>query len=250
MAWSFVDGGELDGSATVVTVASEAPAGVALGDILIAFFINKSVTANAVTPPAGWVTPAIINDQNDCTTAADRHQFTIFYKIAVADDVTISVAEGTYTFTKAVDDNVLFGGVICAWRSDAGTITIDATAPVATKTVGATDNVSFPAFDPTSTNTHVIYAAFYGNDVTTPAADMSADTNPDCTIRFENETSIGTDCTIAICSGDSDGSSIASRTWAMNATTDAGNSGVVFAISIADGGAPAEQQKFMLLGVG
>jgi hypothetical protein len=60
---------------------------------------------------------------------------------------------------------------------------------------------------------------------------MSGDTNPDCVRRFDLETGTGTDATIALTSGPTtDGSNIASRTWASAATTDSGNTGMVFGL--------------------
>jgi hypothetical protein len=94
----------------------------------------------------------------------------------------------------------------------------------------ASDNITFPAFDPQGVETHVVFMGFYGNDLTTMNAAMSADTNPDCTTRYDLETSSGNDCTLACTSGLSDGSNIASRTWASASTTDAGSTAVVFGL--------------------
>lgn len=59
---------------------------------------------------------------------------------------------------------------------------------------------------------------------------MSNDTNPNCTKDCDVESSTGTDCSIAFTSGTNDGSNIASRTWASVSSTDAGSTGVVFAL--------------------
>lgn len=223
MAVSFVAAGTFAGNATLATQDIVAPA-CSANDILVAAIINKSVTANAVSPPDSTWFPIIPTEVNDCTTAADDHQYSLFWKRATG-------SGGTFTFTKAVDDNVLFGGLIVAY-SGARTVgsPLDPTLAARTETAAAADNVSFPAFDPTYTDVRVIYVAFYGNDLTTFAAAMSADTNPDCTIDTDQESSTGNDCSIAITSGLSDGTSIASRTWASGSTTDAGNTGVVFAL--------------------
>ena len=114
----------------------------------------------------------------------------------------------------------------CHWREP-----IDRTAVGATVTVGANDNIAFPAFTPSSSEAMVIYFGFYGNDLTTPGAAMSNDVNPDCTTRYDRETSSGNDVTICCTSGTNDGSAIASRTWAMASTADAGSTGVVLALA-------------------
>ena len=93
--------------------------------------------------------------------------------------------------------------------------------------------MTFPAFDPTSTDVEVIFVAFYCGNVTTFSAAMSSDTNPDCTTRWDLETSAGANCTIACTSGSNDGSNVASRTWASNADVDLENTGVVFALVVA-----------------
>ena len=225
MAVSFVAAGSLAGNATVATQAIVAPA-TQYGDVLICAIINKSVTANVVSAPtADWKT-VIATEVNDCTTAADDHQFSLFYRRAEASGVT-------YTFTKATDDNVLFAGVIVAYRGADPDNPLDATAAARTKTAGVADNVTFPAYDPVSTDNRVIFVAFYGNDATTFAAAMSADTNPDCTNDCDVETATGSDASIAFTSGTNDGSNVASRTWASSSTVDAGSTGVVFALQAA-----------------
>jgi hypothetical protein len=221
MSVTFVAAGALAGNATVATQAIAQPT-CAVGDILICAIINKSVTANVVSPPDGSWTAVIATEVNDCTTAADDHQFSLFWKIATA-------TTGNHTFTKATDDNVLFAGVMVAYRGTAST-PLDATPAARTKTAGASDNVSFPAYDPTSTDVRVIFVAYYGNDATTFAAAMSNDVNPDCTIDVDVESGTGNDCSIAITSGLNDGSNVAARTWASSSTIDAGNTGVVFAL--------------------
>jgi hypothetical protein len=225
MAVTFVGAGAIAGNATLATQAIGTHANTAVGDILICQLINKSVTANAFSPPDGTWTAVITTEVNDCTTAADDHQYGLYWKRADA------AGANNHTFSKAVDDNVLFAGVISSWRgAKASGSPIDATAPARTETAGASANVTFPAFDPTETSVHVIFMAYYGNDLSTAAAAMSADTNPDCTVRYDLETGTGTDATLACTSGDNDGSNIASRTWGFAPTANAGNTGVVFAL--------------------
>lgn len=226
MAVTFVGAGALAGNATLASQAISCHANTLIGDILICQLINKSVTANAFSPPAGGAWSAVIaTEVNDCTTAADDHQYGLYWRRADANGAQ------SFTFTKAVDDNVLFAGVVSSWRGAlASGSPLDATAAARTETAGAADAVSFPVYDPVSAVAHVIYMAYYGNDLTTFAAAMSADTNPDCTTRYDLETGTGNDASLACTSGDSDGSNIAARTWASGSTTDADNTGVVFAL--------------------
>lgn len=218
MAVTFVSASTLAVNATLPTQAITVPATSQANDLLVAFIINKGLT-NVISPPdASWT--QIYQGAADCTLAADDHRAAIFWKKATG-------SGGSFTFTKATDDNLLFGGVIGAWRGQ------DQTSPIevgsATITAGASASVSFPSFDP-SVGTHVVYAAFYGNDLTTFAAAMSSDVNPDCTKVIDLESSTGNDCSIAVASGDSDGTLILIRTWASGASAAAGSTGVVFGI--------------------
>lgn len=224
MAVTFVGNGVLGVNATTPS-QTITDASVAVGNyVLIAVVINKGLAA-AIAPPDGtW--SLLVLGSTDCTTAADDHSYAIYYKL-----VTSYSGGVGYTFTKDIDDNVTFGGIISTWAGADGTNPIDDTAVGVTPTTSAADDVSFPAFDPTGTDSHIIYVAIYGNDLTTFAAAMSSDTNPDCTKRFDVETSTGTDVSIALTSGDTtDGSNIASRTWASSSTTDAGSTGIVFGL--------------------
>jgi hypothetical protein len=212
---AFVGAGALAGNATVTPQAISSHASTIVGDILFCQLINKSATANVVTPPdATWT--KVIEASNSAATGP--HQYTLFWKRA-----SLAGAQ-SYTFTKATDDNVLFAGVISTWRASG----LDPTTRGVTATTSAADNVSFPAFDPVGV-AHVIYFAWYGLSATTFG--VMAGTNPTCTNRYDLESATGTTCTLSATSGDSDPSAIGSRTWASASTTDAGNTGVVIALS-------------------
>lgn len=225
MAVTFVAAGTLAGNATVATQAIVAPA-CAADDILIAVLVNKSVTSNTISAPDGTWTQ-ITQGIADCTLAADDHEYAVFWKRATG-------SGGTFTFTKATDDNNLFAGVIYAFRGcPTSGSPLDATAVGVSVNAAAADNVTFPAFDPTNTDSHIVFIAIYGNDLTTFASAMSSDTDPDCTLRDDQETSTGSDASIACISGDTtDGANIASRTWASSSTTDAGSTGIVFGLKV------------------
>lgn len=222
MAVSYVGNGTLAVTTTEVSIEITAPACVA-GDLMICFICSRSATTNTILAPTGWtqIAQAFLNH----TTSSFNNQYACFWKFAQS-------SGEAHTFTKATDDNVSFGGIIGVWRG-VKPVPLDTTAPdVRDTSLSAQDNVSFGAFDPTSTNVHVVFVAFYSDNSTTFSAAMSGDTNPDCTTRFDEENASGADFTIAVTSGDNDGSSIAARTWASNSVTDAGNSAVVFALVV------------------
>jgi hypothetical protein len=212
---AFVGAGALADNATVATQAIASHASTAVGDFLIAQIYNKSTGANVTSPPDGTWTKII--EANNSTS----HQYTLYWKKA-----TVAGAQ-SYTFTKATDDNVAFGGVISTWRVTG----IDATSRGVTATTSVTDNVTFPAFDPTSTIAHIAYFAFYADDLTTFTT-MPAGSG--LTLCYDLETATGTDFTLACCSVNSDGSAYAGRTWASASTADAPNTGVVLAFTLLD----------------
>ena len=219
---TFVAAGALATNAAVASMAVTAPT-LAANDIMIASLVNKAL-GNVISPPDGTWTE-IIQDDADCNLAVDDHRFAVYWKRAASGD-----SGAAFTFTKVTDDNQLFAGVISAWRGCVTTGSpIDGGA--AAKTSAAADNVSFPALWPAGPNEAVVFIAFYGNDLTTFAAAMSSDTNPDCTTRFDLENSGGTDCSIACTSGPLTGAPfVGVRTWASASTTDAGSTGVVFGL--------------------
>ena|SRR3990167_9425813 len=204
--------GALATNTTTVTLPVVSPT-CSVGDALICFLLNKQ-DVNAISAPDGdWTEIA----QVDIGTSG---------RLAAFLRSSPDTGGTTYNFTKATDDNVLFIGVIQAYTP----ATLDATA-AGTQTSGlATDDVTYPGFDPTATENRTIFAAYYLNDLTTFSAAMSADTNPDCTIDFDLETDVGLDASLAVTSGTNDGATIDSRSWASNSTTNAGTGGLVFAL--------------------
>lgn len=219
---SFVAAGSLATNIVDQTLAIVAPA-CQSGDILIAQVINKALSVAMSPPDSTWT--QLYQADADCTTAADDHRAAIWWKRA-----SDANSGATFNFTKA-SGTVLFAGVISVWRgATRDNNPIDPTALASQVNVAAADNVTFPAFDPTNQEAHVIFMSFYGNDLTTFNAAMSVDTNPDCTLRYDLETSQGNDCSLSCISGKSDGSNIASRTWASASTTDAGSTAIVFGL--------------------
>jgi hypothetical protein len=214
---SFVAAGALGTEVADQTLTVAAPTCEA-GDILLAQIINKALSV-AITPPAGWT--ELYQADADCTTAADDHRAALYWKRAALAD-----SGANFDFTKA-SGTVLFAGVISAWRWADAFNPIDKSGVASQVNAAAADNVTFPAYDPWSDRAHVIFFSYYGNDLTTFGAAMSVDTNPDCTLRYDLESSAGNDCSLSCISGICDGSSIASRTWASASTADAGSTALV-----------------------
>jgi hypothetical protein len=227
MAITFVGAGAIAANATTASQSISCHANTLTDDILICQLLSRDDVANTISPPDGTWTEVFTQDNNDGGGSNEGHQYAAFWKRA-----TTGGAQ-SFTFTKATDDNLCFAGVISAWRGcKTSGSPIDATAVGITETTAQSANVSFPAFDPTSTTVHVVYLSYYNNETTGFSAAMSNDTNPDCTIRYQLGTSEGSDCGLACTSGDNDGSSIASRTWNSNLSglNDDINTGVVFAL--------------------
>ena len=225
MAITFVAAGALAFNDTVTSQAIVAPT-LQANDIMIACVQSSSGTSNVISAPDGtWA--QVFQGWNSGGNWG--MQYSVWWKEASAGD-----SGASFTFTKATDDNRTFGGMISAWRGCAAS-PLDATAAAATETSVAED-VTFPAFNPTATDVEVLFVAFYGQDLTTFAAAMSNDVNPDCTIRWDLEGNASIqDFSIACTSGNNDGSNIASRTWASNSTTNEANTGVVFALAPSSG---------------
>ena len=234
----FVEATALASNTTTQTLAITVPSTMLVGDVMVAQIVNKALSI-AISAPAGW-TQLTQGDAN-CTTAADDHRYALFAKRAAQADLG-SAPE----FTKA-SGTVLFAGVISAWRGCTRLPdVIDSNFVNVTVTVGANDLISFPAIDPYSAECHVCYFGFYGNDLTTMAAAMSADTNPDCTTHYDLETASGNDVTLCCTSGNNDGSNVGTRTWATASTADAGSTGVVLALV----GQPNFPNNYQSVGVG
>lgn len=218
---AFVANGALGTNTVNQTLTLAAPTCQA-DDILIAQVINKALNVAISPPNSSWT--ELYQANADCTTAADDHRAALYWKRA-----SLADSAANFNFTKA-SGTVLFAGVISAWRGCDPFAPIDLAALASQVNVAAADNVTFPAFDPWCCDTHVVFMAYYGNDLTTFNAAMSSDVNPDCTTRYDLESSAGNDCSLACTSGNSDGSNIASRTWASASTTDAGSTALVFGL--------------------
>lgn len=192
------------------------------GDILFCQLYWNTATEASITAPDGtW--NEVAQGWTDSTSSAQEHQYALFWKVATG-------SGGTFSFTKGADNSLLFAAVISAWRGADNTTPIDATGvSVFEKDLGSS-TVSFNAYDPTSTGVEAVFFAYLTNDTAGFNAAMSDDTNPDCTTRYDLETTTGADCTLACTSGSNDGSAIAARTWTHNSGASNGSTGIVLAL--------------------
>lgn len=194
-------------------------------DVMICQLLSQTSLANTISPPDGtWTT--IKQGTLDPAGSGNDTVYAVFRKLGAASD-----SGQNFVFTRTSTDSS-FMGVISAWTgSPSPSSPIDATAPGASLNTIASDNVTFPAFDPSGL-AHIVYMAFYTASSGSHSfdAEMSADLNPNCTKRYDlspvSPTPVGVACT----SGDSDGSAILLRTWNANATADGFSIGLAFGL--------------------
>jgi hypothetical protein len=222
VAW--VANGSLATNATTASMAITAPS-LSVNDIMIAFIYGNN--NQVVSPPDGtWTSVCEVNN-----TANMRSS--VFWKRAAAAD-----SGGSFTFTKPIDDNLLFAGFIGSWKGARTSATpIDATA-CSSSPNASSDTVTYATFDPTETNAFVIAAGFYANDLTTAGA--FSGTDPTMTNRADLETSTGADASIFVFDGVSSGAATGSRTHSTTSTADAINQGFLFGL------VPQAQENYTL----
>jgi hypothetical protein len=212
---AFVAAGALATNATTTTLTITAPA-CSVDDILLAFIHGNN--NQTVSPPDGtWTSVVEVNN----TTAM---RSSVFWKRATA-------SGGTHAFTKPTDDNLLFAGLICAWKGCPTNATpIDATTPT-TSANASSDDVTYATFDPVETNGLVIAAGFYnqGGTTDTTAGAMSG-TNPTFAVRADVETSVGANCSIFVYDGLSTGAATGARTHPTTSATNAINTGILIGL--------------------
>ena len=200
--------------------------------------VQKNATGFTFTVPAGW--DQVV--QNDHDPASGReHCIGAWVTPAVDGDqastvtVTLSAANA---FTVTAAKIVTLSGGNTSGLLDATAASVMENEP--------SDNVTFGAFDPTSTDITLVALAFMAEDATTLAASFGT---PTFTNVSETETAAGTDLTIAVALAAGDGSAVSSgNTWASNSTLDNASTGVLFAIVNDGGGGGAEFQAAWAIG--
>lgn len=211
---AFVANGALASDAAITTLSVVAPA-LSVNDIMIASIYGNN--NQVVSPPDGtWTSIKEINNGTGMRTS-------IFWKRAAASD-----SGATFNFTKPVDDNLLFAGVISTWAGCRISATpLDATAASSSANV-LSDTVTYATFDPTETLAFVLACGQYNNDLTTAGA--IAGTDPAYTNRTDLETATGADCSVFNYDGTSSGAATGSRSHVTISTADAVNTGVQFGL--------------------
>lgn len=204
----------LAANATTVTLVVTNSASIVAGDIIICVVLNKD--NQTVTFPANWT--KFVESNN---TTAQR--ITIAWKLAESGDIGTS-----FNITKPTDNNTLFCAVTLSFSGCNGSAPIDATTPSIQPTATASDTVSYATFDPTETAAYVVAAGVYNNDLTTAGA--ISGTNPTFTNHVDLETATGTDGSIFVYSGSSDGAATGARSHSTTSTTDDINIGVLFGL--------------------
>ena len=198
MAVSFIAAGALAANATTTTLPVVAPS-CNVDDILImAIYLD---TDQVLTYPADWTQ---FLDGNGTTNFE-----CVAWKRAVAGD-----SGATFNVTKPVDDNSLFAGVIYAFRGVAvNGSPIDSSTIQPNNTAATT--IAYPTLDPVVAS-HVVAVGVHQNLTTWNAI---GGTNPNLELRSDLETPVGADCSIVMCSGDSDGAATGTRSQTQNGTS-------------------------------
>lgn len=233
MAVAFVEAGSQVANATTTTLSLVVPNGSTVpGDFMVAVILGKN--NQTVSAPAGWNLIAELNN-----TANQR--ISVFAKF-----VAVGEPGSTQNFTKTVDDNILFYGIIATWRGvDTGSGPTPQTSTSANAV--AADQVDYADYDP-DIPCHVLALGVYNNDVTTAGA--IAGTDPTFTNRFDGETNVGTDGSIFIYDGESSGAATGARSHATSSAIDAISIGVLYGLPIAPPAAGLPAGRLPLLGAG
>lgn len=205
--------GHASGGALTLTVPA-----CQVGDLLVAHVLAKAAGVTYGLE-AGWTAlPGLAPHQSGTMAAL------LATRVADAGDTT---GAKTYTFTSNLSPLAGQGGRISAWRHSQGTPTVDPATIVITDTAVANALISYGSYTPSGAG-HVVFPAFYGNDVTT--LDAIAGTDPAATIWYDDESTAGSDFTISISSGNSTGAATGARTQDSHAGVIASSVGVVFGL--------------------
>lgn len=214
MPVTFQSAGALASNATTTTLAVVAPATVDANDILIVVVLGKD-NQTVSAPDGTWTS---VHASNNTV----NQRVSIFWKRAAGTE-----DGATFNFTKPTDNNILFCGVCYRFS---GCITTGSPIDTATPTASAnasSDTVTYATFDPNAI-CHVVAIGVYNNDLTT--AGTISGTNPTLTNRSDLETSTGTDGSVFMYSGDSDGAATGARSHATTSSADDVNIGVLFGL--------------------
>jgi len=161
------------GSGTSLVVTK--PTGVALGDVLFANVLMADNDGNTLTDPtpSGWIK---IDGRDIASNGSDHWHATLFYKIAVAGDVTAT----NYTFTLDSDTSNdgslatisafrgadINGGFNEAGVANSGPFDVDPGSISTTNATSNTTTITAASITTATANAGVLMFAMIGNDVT------------------------------------------------------------------------------------
>lgn len=198
---------------------------------------QKNSTGFTLSAPVGW-TQVYHNDWDP--VSGREHVVAAWVKAATNTDsgASVTVSQG------AAGGFTVFSAVADVWQGADTSNLLDATA-AAVLGNEPSDDVTFPAYDPTSTSCTVFADAYYAEDQTTFGASFGT---PVFTLvaATEYETATGTDQSIATATAAGDGSAVGSgNTWATSSTNDNASTGILYAIrNQAVGGGSARSNHF------
>ena len=136
-------------SNNVSSISLTAPAGLATGDVMVAFLTaNVSSQPNINTPPAGWTLQLEKNDGANLGVV-------VYYRVATSADVA-----GTTTYSWGFDNPARGAGAILAFRGVSPTTPIIASASSAN---GASTTYTAPSIAPSVANTMLVALYSAGN---------------------------------------------------------------------------------------
>jgi len=192
------------------------PAGLAIGDFMLAHVVNKDM-AGTITPPAKWT---IVGAQSN--TASSRSA--LFYKFADAADI----AAGTFTFTLGATGRNL--GEIGAW------LNVDTSNPINAadqqiNDAGTSISVPVPSV---ATWCEVL---IIGSNAAGGVATACSGTDPACTILYGYAVAYSSYCALACFSGRKIGTGTIDA-HALSSFTSAVSSGHAVALNPVSGAGP------------
>ena len=185
------------------------PAGLALGDFMLAHVVNKA-TSGTITPPANWT---IIGAQSN--TASSRSA--LFYKFADAADVAAS----TFTFTLGTTGRNR--GEMAAWLG------VDTSSPINAANQQINSAGTSIAV-PTPTVTDGCRVLVFGSNALGGVATACSGTDPACTITLGYAVAYSSYCALACFSGTKSGTD-AIDTHSLSTFTSAVSSGHAVALT-------------------
>jgi hypothetical protein len=156
------------------------PAGLTVGDLMIAQVVSKS-SGTAVTAPSGWT-----QIRQDVSGTSVRSA--LFWKIATSSDTSAT----DFTFTTGKESN---GGAITAWYGHDPTTPIDANNGQGN---AASTTVTSPGITPSAANCVILMICGVGDRNTQSNYAIATDNPPSWTEQYDLQTNAGSKCALAL----------------------------------------------------